>query len=134
MTAEPGKLSVLFIEDHDDARELYQLAFEGMGYTVDVAGESASGLALAQSGAHDVIVIDIGLPGLDGYALAGALTAAPPPRPRLLVSVTGFSSAEDRAKALAAGFDLHVAKPIDLNDLEQRIRACFEAKAKAVHP
>lgn len=134
MTSARDKLRLLFIEDHEDARELYRLAFEDMGHDVDVAGDSMAGLELAQSGDHHVIVIDIGLPGLDGYELARALTAAPLPQPRMLVALTGYARPEDRERALGVGFHLHLAKPVDLTDLERRIRIWFEARATPATP
>ncbi|MGH7265104.1 MAG: response regulator, partial [Candidatus Rokuibacteriota bacterium] len=65
----------------------------------------------------DIAFVDVGLPGLDGYAVAAAVRAEPAGRDLYLVALTGYGQAADRARALAAGFDAHVVKPVDENGL-----------------
>jgi CheY-like chemotaxis protein len=78
-------------------------------------------LALAESLRPDVIVLDIGLPNVDGYALARMLKADPQLSGVRLVAHTGYGSPEDRRRALEAGFDAHLVKPAELADLERAL-------------
>ena len=80
-----------------------------------MASDGAQALALAEQFAPHVLFLDIGMPGMDGYQLARALRADPRQRHALLVALTGWGGAEDRARTAAAGFDLHLTKPVDLD-------------------
>jgi signal transduction histidine kinase/ActR/RegA family two-component response regulator len=109
---------VLVVDDELDARELAQRLLEDHEATVEVAASAEQALALLRGRAPDVLVSDIGMPGVDGYDLirrvrqgengAGALPA---------IALTAFARAEDRARALAAGYQAHLAKPIEPTEL-----------------
>jgi signal transduction histidine kinase len=108
---EPTR-DVLLIEDNEDARDaLGQLLAIG-GHRVRTVSDGADGLASALASPPEIVLIDIGLPGIDGYEVARRLRAAHPGL--TLVALTGYGLPEDRARSLAAGFDLHLVKPIDL--------------------
>ena len=107
---------VLLIEDNADARDALRVLLELDGYAVEAAGDGAEGLEIARAKAPAVALIDIGLPGMDGYEVARRLRALPGPR-ALLVALTGYSSPEDRRRAEEAGFDAHVVKPVDPEEL-----------------
>jgi CheY-like chemotaxis protein len=104
---------VLVVEDNRDAQEALQCLLELWGHEVLVANDGTSGYESAVSLRPDVALIDLGLPGIDGYEVArrirGALGAASP----LLIALTGYGAPEQRAQALAAGFDLHIVKPVE---------------------
>jgi CheY-like chemotaxis protein len=104
------------IEDDADAREVLQLALEAEGQAVAVAADGAEGLALATATRPDVVLVDLGLPGLDGYQVARQLRDALGNHVRL-IAVTGYGRSEDRRRSAAAGFDEHLIKPIDVDAL-----------------
>jgi CheY-like chemotaxis protein len=108
------------IEDNVDAAESLGLLLELIGHQADVAFDGAAGLAAARRRVPDVVLCDIGLPGaLDGYAVARAFRADPELRPAFLIALTGYGREEDRRRALEAGFDTHLTKPADLEDLKR---------------
>jgi len=107
---------VLLVEDNVDGREALRALLELGGHRVDVAVDGPSGIDAARRVAPDVALIDIGLPGLNGYQVAQALRAAGGRRIRL-VALTGYGQPEDRQRALDAGFDAHLVKPVDVDEL-----------------
>ena len=113
-----GPRDVLLIEDNDDAREALRLGLEMAGHRVRVASDGASGIAQAMQARPDVAVIDVGLPGLDGYQVAQALRQKLG-RDLLLVALTGYGQSDDRRRAREAGFDVHLTKPAGVEELER---------------
>ena len=104
---------VLVVDDNRDAADTLALVLEAFGYEVRTAYDAAAALAALRDFAPDAAVLDIGLPGMDGYALAGEVAKAPSgTRPRL-VALTGYGTQQDRERALRAGFDEHLVKPVD---------------------
>jgi CheY-like chemotaxis protein len=104
--------SILIIEDNADARDALRLLLELDGHVVDAAGEGAEGVQIAQAKDPDIALVDIGLPGLDGYEVARRLRASGSRRP-VLVALTGYGQPEDRRRAVEAGFDALLVKPVD---------------------
>jgi CheY-like chemotaxis protein/two-component sensor histidine kinase len=104
---------VLIVEDNDDAREMLRVLLTHEGHEVHEAVDGPSGLEAALTLRPDVALLDVGLPGLDGYALARAIRARPQGQQIFLVALTGYGQLEDRQRANEAGFDAHVAKPVD---------------------
>jgi signal transduction histidine kinase/PAS domain-containing protein/ActR/RegA family two-component response regulator len=107
---------VLVVDDNVDGRDALRALLELGGHRVDVAEDGPSGIDVARRVAPDVALIDIGLPGLDGYQVAQALRAAEGRRIRL-IAITGYGQPEDRQRALDAGFDAHLVKPVDVDEL-----------------
>ena len=105
---------MLIVEDNADARESLGALLRLSGHEVHLAEGGRRGAELAAALAPDAILLDIGLPDLNGYELARRLRAAPATREALLVALTGYGMQEDRRRALAAGFDEHLAKPVEL--------------------
>ncbi|HEX5530554.1 MAG TPA: MASE1 domain-containing protein, partial [Methylomirabilota bacterium] len=103
---------VLIIEDNDDARLMLRHLLHRSGHEVHEAAEGTDGLARALALAPDAVIVDIGLPGLDGYAIARRLRETGPPGV-LLVAITGYGQDGDRQRSREAGFDVHLTKPID---------------------
>jgi CheY-like chemotaxis protein len=112
--SRPGTTSrrVLLVEDNDDAREMLRIALALRGYDVHGAADGQTGIDLAAAIVPDVALIDIGLPHLDGYETARRIRAGARGASILLVAVTGYGQAEDRQRALDAGFDAHITKPV----------------------
>ena len=108
--------SVLVIEDNDDARMALVALLELDGYVVEPAADGPAGFEVIRAKCPDAALIDIGLPGVDGYEVAKRICAMPGPRP-FLVALTGYGEAEDRRRAVEAGFDAHLVKPVDPTEL-----------------
>lgn len=109
---------VLIIEDNVDAAELLRDLLQLGDHTVALAFSGPEGLDCARSFRPDVVLCDIGLPTMDGYAVAAAIRADPALADTCLIALSGYAQPEDIRRATAAGFDHHVAKPPDLDRLE----------------
>jgi CheY-like chemotaxis protein len=101
------------VEDNPDAAESLRRLLRLHGHEVSVAANGLDGVAEAKRSHPDAVVCDIGLPGMDGYAVASALRGDPETARARLIAVTGYGRAEDRARALSSGFDEHIVKPAD---------------------
>lgn len=112
-------LRVLVVEDHRDAAEMLQDLLEMNGYEVQIALTGPEGVRAAREYHPDVILCDLGLPGMDGYEVAAALRTAPGGARHRLVAVTGYGQAEDRRRTREAGFQAHLVKPIDPEELRE---------------
>jgi signal transduction histidine kinase/ActR/RegA family two-component response regulator len=110
---------VLVIEDNPDAANALCNVLELAGHRAQVAFNGPDGLRHARAFAPDVVFCDIGLPEMDGYQVARALRADPALHRVKLVAVSGYGAAEDLEKARAAGFDVHVTKPVSMTRIEQ---------------
>lgn len=110
---------VLVVEDNGDAREMLKVLLEMNGHVVDTAADGPSGLAKLASFRPDIALIDVGLPGIDGYGLARMAREHAATRDIRLVALTGYGQAEDRLRALEVGFDRHITKPVDPAALER---------------
>jgi PAS domain S-box-containing protein len=117
--AERARL--LLIEDNPDIGETLLDLREVLGHRVDLASDGLRGVQMALALRPDAALVDIGLPGIDGYEVAQRLRADPVGREMLLVALTGYGRPEDREKALEAGFDAHLVKPVDPEDLTSLI-------------
>ncbi|HTX05334.1 MAG TPA: ATP-binding protein [Steroidobacteraceae bacterium] len=104
---------VLLIEDNRDARETFRMMLELAGHEVMEAEEGHRGLELLKTELPDIAVIDVGLPGLDGYQIASSFRREPTGNRVLLVALTGYGTPDARERSRAAGFDHHLIKPID---------------------
>ena len=114
---------ILIVEDNDDARESLRLLLESLGHRVLEAGDGQRGLALALHHRPEVVLIDLGLPGMDGYEVARALRASPSGKTAALIAVTGYGQAEDRRRSTEAGFDAHLVKPVSQSLLSSLLAA-----------
>jgi len=120
--AEPARLRVLLVDDNVDAMEMMGFLLTEMGYDTLTASDAHTIVTTALAERPDVIVLDIGLPGLDGYQLARLIKGHPDLAHTRLVAHTGYGSPEDRQKARDAGFDAHLVKPAQLTALEAALR------------
>ncbi len=112
---------VLVVDDNIDAADSIVLILRGAGYEVSCAYDGPSVLPAARNFRPDVVVLDIGLPGMDGYEVARQLRGQQEFRSTPLVAVTGYGQADDRVKSLEAGFDAHLTKPVNPQQLQQFI-------------
>ncbi|HEY3066435.1 MAG TPA: ATP-binding protein [Methylomirabilota bacterium] len=103
---------VLIIEDNDDAREALRLLLESLGHQVTEADDGMHGLALALNQPPDVILIDLGLPGITGYEVARAVRESPIGQGVTLIAVTGYGQTAMRERSKEEGFDAHLVKPV----------------------
>ncbi|HEU4427250.1 MAG TPA: PAS domain S-box protein [Myxococcota bacterium] len=121
---------VLVVEDNPDAAEGVRMLLELLGHQVHVAYDGSAAIALAREQKPDVMLVDIGLPGVDGYEVARRVRAEPNLAKIALVALTGYGREEDRAQARAAGFDDHLTKPVEPDALTRIVAALAAA---AVH-
>ncbi|MFP5390679.1 MAG: ATP-binding protein [Gammaproteobacteria bacterium] len=117
VAAPSTRQHVLIIEDNEDGRDMMAMMLEAQQYTVSCAGDGHEGLDVAIERRPDIALVDIGLPGIDGYEVARRLRAHPATAHVRLVALTGYGQESDRERALDAGFDAHLVKPVDLNHL-----------------
>ena len=125
-TGAGGRCRVLVVDDNVDAAETLGLMLEMEGHQVRVAFEATQALEIARVFRPDIALLDIGMPGMDGYELAARMRAAPETRHTFLIAVTGYGQAEDRDRSSRAGFDRHLIKPVEPDQLTALI-AGFQA-------
>lgn len=113
---------ILIADDNVDAADVLRMALDWEGHEVRVAHDGLDVLALADEFAPDIILCDIGLPGIDGYEVARRLRSQARHAHVLLVAVTGYASDSDRRRTREAGFDVHLAKPVDFERLTQALQ------------
>jgi CheY-like chemotaxis protein len=104
---------LLVVDDHDDARTMLCRMLELSGHRVFEARNGPEGLRIATAEIPDVAIVDIGLPGIDGYEVARRLRAEPRTRSIMLIALTGYGLEDDRRRSREAGFDVHLLKPVD---------------------
>jgi PAS domain S-box-containing protein len=114
-----GGRSVIVVDDNVDAAESLAMVLGLHGYDVRTLHDGASALAAVRQEPPDAMVLDIGLPEMDGYEVARRLRANPNGKQMLLIALTGYGQAEDRQRAENAGFDHHLVKPVDPGALEK---------------
>jgi signal transduction histidine kinase/DNA-binding response OmpR family regulator len=107
---------ILIVEDNEDARETLKIFLALAGHDVHCAADGARGVEIAEDSDPDLILIDVGLPGMDGYEVARRLRARQK-RSAFLVALSGYGQLEDRRKALEAGFDMYIVKPANPHQL-----------------
>jgi CheY-like chemotaxis protein len=113
---------VLVIEDDSDAREMLRLMLEIAGHTVFDAADGLEGLEFLEAEHPDVAIIDIGLPGEDGYQVARRIREHPDGRIMTLIALTGYGRPTDHQRSAEAGFDHHLVKPADLDTLARLLQ------------
>ena len=112
---------LLVVDDNQDSAESLALLLEIHGHEVRIAFTGPAALETARTFRPEVILLDIGLPGMDGYQVARELRAGQEGHPLVLVALTGYGQDEDRRLSREAGFDHHLVKPVDLQELARVI-------------
>lgn len=136
-TAGPASLGtvppfrILVVDDNSDAADTLGTLLDVLGATVAVSNGGAEALELAESFTPDVVVLDIGMPGMDGYEVARRLRAQPAHARTVLVALTGWGQDRDQQRARASGFDHHMIKPLDVAALRDVLWHEWRARAAA---
>jgi two-component system CheB/CheR fusion protein len=120
---------VLLVDDMEDALESFRFLLEHVGYQVTAASSAKEAIALAEQQEFDLLISDVGMPEMDGYDLMTELrgrtrTAALP-----AIALTGYGRTEDVKKAFAAGFQAHLDKPVDIEQVQKAIATVIGARA-----
>lgn len=119
---------LLLIEDNDGIRRMLARSLELKGLEVSAARDGQEGIEMLVDLQPDIAVVDIGLPDINGYEIARRARLLPELNDLVMVAVTGYGRAEDQAKALAAGFDAHIVKPVDPSDLVTKLAELSSVK------
>ncbi|HEY3783729.1 MAG TPA: response regulator [Steroidobacteraceae bacterium] len=122
MSRKVSPQRVLIVDDNEDAAESMALVLKLEGHETDFVYSAADALMHAASFRPDVVLLDIGLPGMNGYQVAQQMRELPGLKHVRLVAVTGYGRSEDRLRAREAGFDAHLVKPVDYAVLEKALR------------
>jgi CheY-like chemotaxis protein len=117
----PARLRIAIVEDNKDVRDLLRLKLRRLGHEVLDASDGLEGLRVLVDERPDLALVDLGLPGIDGFEVARRAREALG-RDLILVAVSGFGQPEDKRRALEAGFDEHMTKPADVRDIETLLR------------
>ena len=113
----PPRGTVLVVDDVPDVTEMIELLLKHAGYDVATAGSAKAALQMARKQHFDLVISDIGMPEMNGYELASALRDLAAYNSTPLIAVTGYSEYDDRGRAVRAGFNVHLAKPIEPTQL-----------------
>jgi CheY-like chemotaxis protein/two-component sensor histidine kinase len=122
-TSGRGGCTILVVDDNRDAAESLSMYLQMAGYEVHAAFDGIDGLQRFESLMPDIVLLDIGMPQLDGYEVARRIRATPAGDEVLLVALTGWGQDKDRSLAQAAGFDEHMTKPVDPDVLSALLSA-----------
>ena len=109
---------VLVVDDNMDAANSLRLLLHSLGHETRIANDGAAALAIADEFRPNVVLLDIGMPGMNGYEVARRLRSRKEGRVKI-VAITGWGTEADRARSTDAGFDVHLVKPVDESDLRQ---------------
>jgi CheY-like chemotaxis protein len=120
-TAKKWPLRILIIDDSPDVATSLQFLLKHAGHALFVAPDGTRGIEAARRQSPDVVLCDIGLPDMDGYAVARSLRADPATEKSYLIAVSGYGSEQDKRRSLEAGFDLHLNKPEGFIGLSERL-------------
>ena len=121
----PHDLRVLVVEDNLEVAETLRNLLATCGFNVTVAHTSQEGISAAREMTPHVVLCDIGLPDGDGYSFCTVLRQCQPTTSARLIAVTGHAAPIDRQRALAAGFDQHMAKPVNTDLLLRELAAAY---------
>jgi PAS domain S-box-containing protein len=124
---------ILVADDNRDAADTLSMLLEISGYEVLVAHTGAQALLKAEESNPDAVILDIGMPDMTGYEVARRIRAEPWGKHVFLLAVTGWGQEEDKARAIAAGFDQHMTKPVDPDMVEQQLQSFFRRGDRPSH-
>lgn len=117
-----GSVEIMIVDDNIDAARSLAELLRANGHRVAVAEDASRALEIAVKGGTQLFVLDIGLPGMDGYELARRLRSHPATADAVIVALTGYGQANDRLQSKAAGFDDHFIKPLDMSKLDELLK------------
>lgn len=116
-------VKILVVDDNVDAADSLSLLLQLSGHELTVAHDGAEALRLLEQDVPDMILLDIGLPGMNGYEVARRVRELPALAQTRLIAMTGYGQESDKEAAAAAGFDAHLVKPVDYEMLTRMIEA-----------
>lgn len=119
MNIPRAKARILVVDDNRDAAESLQMLLQMIGHEVDTAYDGEQALELFAAAPADIVFLDIGLPRMDGYEVAERMRAQSTARQPMLIALTGWGQEEDEQRALNAGFDQHLVKPVEYEQLTE---------------
>jgi two-component system, chemotaxis family, CheB/CheR fusion protein len=122
------RLRVLVVDDDADAAETLAMLLEHWGHEVKLAVDGPTAVETAVAQHPDLVLLDIGLPGMSGYEVAEQIRANPALSDTLLVAMTGYGQAEDKKRSRQAGFTLHLVKPVEPPLLRKLLSSLGEAR------
>jgi len=125
---------ILLVEDNPDAAESLKMYLELLGHDVQVAADGFAALDSARASIPDVMLVDIGLPNMDGYEVARRVRQDPELTQVVLVALTGYGGKRDKEQAMAAGFDCHLVKPVSPEALREVLRCHGKPEANLPKP
>ena len=129
-SGSPKPRRVLLVDDSVDAAEAMSMLLETLGHEVRVMHDGPSALAMVDDFAPEVVILDIGLPGMDGFEVAREMRTRAVTKTALLIALTGYGAESDKQKARDAGFDHHLVKPVSFTAIETVIAASFAGGSK----
>jgi CheY-like chemotaxis protein/two-component sensor histidine kinase len=124
---EPARL--LLVEDNVEAADAFRMLLHRLGHDVEVVHDGPAALDAVRDHAPELAILDIGLPGMSGYEVARKIRGSRRTPQPMLVALTGYGRDEDRAHALASGFDQHLVKPVELDVLQNVLRVVCDRRS-----
>jgi CheY-like chemotaxis protein len=118
---KPKRLRVLVVDDNEDAAAMVEMLLKLSGHEVQTVNDGLAALDAAQTFKPDAVLLDIGMPGMDGYEIARRLRELPAGQLARLIALTGYTQSHHVAAARAAGFDQHLTKPVDIETLRRAL-------------
>jgi len=130
--AFPNSERILVVDDNGDAADLLSLMLRNAGYETKTVYDGFAAIEATRSFTPDIVILDIGLPGMTGYEVAAQLRANAVFGRTALIALTGWGTPEDRCQAIAAGFDVHLTKPVSEEDLQQALSSATARRHRQV--
>jgi signal transduction histidine kinase/ActR/RegA family two-component response regulator len=132
--SQPLACRIVVADDNRDAADSLAMLLQSQGYQVTVGYSGTEALQMTRVAAPHVAILDVGMPDMTGYEVAARIRAAPWGRDICLIAVTGWGQEDDKARAAAAGFDHHLTKPVDPDEVERLLQAAFSARGNLKSP
>jgi CheY-like chemotaxis protein len=120
---------LLVVEDNVEAAQAFAMLLRHLGHDVEVVHDGPAALDAVDAHPPDLAIVDIGLPGMSGYDVARRVRSRRGTDRPVLVALTGYGTSEDRAQALAAGFDRHLVKPVEIDVLRGMLEGVAQGRA-----
>jgi two-component system OmpR family response regulator len=117
-----SQLRILVVEDYEDSAQSMKILLRLLGHDVEVAFDGIEAIAKAKLQQPDVVLLDIGLPGMSGWEVAKLLQQQATEKKPFLIAITGYGNEEDKRHSAEAGVDLHLLKPVDPQELAAVLR------------
>jgi CheY-like chemotaxis protein len=130
ISSSSTRYRVLVVDDNRDGADALAMALQLSGNETETAYDGPEAVLKAQAFTPDVILLDIGLPGMDGNDTCRAIRSVPGGNDVALIAITGWGQEEDRRNSTAAGFDAHLVKPVIFAELIQLIASCLKPRGK----